>query len=803
MYRLTNFFFAQRYYIRMSWLFYGLLLLVVCVQFALLLLLTAMLTYVLTGQVGISLMMWAMAALAIYLLLGMLIAQQKIKQGGISVAKRAKAVRLFVHASDEQAVFTPSFIRVATPKEFPQSYQRYYEFAEQLAIASGVPLPKLYVLPFEQGVNGFVAGFDASDRVMVLTQGAVDKLSNAELYGLLGHEFGHIIHGDARLNLKIYVMLTMLGWIYDFIDVLQDWIFGKFDKDYHQQFTPFLSAKQSVLPTPLGQDKQAWISYLKQERDDFGRKMLFGQVKNNIQDNEVYLLFAYLMSALLLVGLRLFGVVGMVSAEWIKQQFNHQREFLADATSVQLTRSYDVVEALKSLQKHHQTSLHNPIFGTSMGHFFFADPKTSDALLHSHPDIEQRLDMVYAQEYQDFGKQMTATLDVQKLQTAHQFIQNYQLPNEVAASQPQPPTISEKDSIEFWAEPEVVVGGRLLTQHWQRFVDKQIIYPKNAKQHSSIDNTFDSKTEHLSVEFIKTINLPWYISRALSKLPSTLALIEVVLLCRYQTAIELGVAINLPTIYHVHKSSKAKPPSHKLPSVLLTEVVRFDRRLDGLLMMIALRRLRQLCQDQSQLSLLINYQNDLAWLLTTETPINTKISQLKQLSFDHQMIVNGNYPASLDTLYQGALMATLWRLIGGQISVVQTNRQALLAWLLNDYSNQSIACVWLLLIFLASIQDNSLHLCRYDKLVATIRRWCQVLGLAIDLDDQTIIKLMYQLRVLDVMDWWVLLLGIDDKQQVLLEGITTAMIYNGNLAQAEYDLLGVLSVLWNQQIPKI
>lgn len=791
--RLSNFFVAQRYYARMSWLFYGLLLVVVCVQLVLLLVLTATLTYLTTGRVGVLLMMWAMVVLVLYLLTGALIAQQTVKYGGISIAKQAKAVRLFVYPSAEQTVFSPSFIRVASPKELPHSYQRYYEFAEQLAIASGVPLPKLYVLPFEQGVNGFVAGFDVSDTVMVLTQGALDKLSNAELYGLLGHEFGHMIHGDARLNLKIYVMLTMLGWIYDFVDVLQEWIFGKFDKNYHQQ-PQSLQIGARALQVPLGQDKQAWVRYLQQNRHDIIQASKFGDIKSGVQDNQVYALMAYVLVALPLVVLRLFGVIGMASAEWIKQQFNHQREFLADATSVQLTRSADVVAALQSLKRHH-TALHNPIFGTSMGHFFFASPKNG-GYLHSHPDINKRLDVLYARDYQTFGEQMTADIDDQKLARAHQFVQDYQLalgdePDEMASDEPE-------WVFEFWAEPEVVVDGRLLTQAWQTPAETPIICPSHTKAHPDIEPSFDPQMGHVSADVIKNSGLPWQITKALGKLPSTVALVEAILLCRYQRVVWLHTPYALPTIYHL-PIADSPAPVHKLPSELLETVAKFDRRLNGVLLAIGLQHLCAL-QRQSSSAFVQDYQASLRWLLSASVDGAT-IRQYNNLSFDEQLTRDGNCPVHFDRVYQGAVMATLWRLFVA--APMPAYRQQLLACLLGADGAHADALLWLLLIFLLSAQDNGIYLCRYDKPIGTFRRWCQALNLVSDIDDDTIIKLMYQVRVLSVADWWVLMGAMNDTHRSVLDGVATAMVYDGVLMQHEYDLLAVLAVLWQKPMPII
>lgn len=788
--RLTNFFADQRYYTRMSWLFYTLFVLVVCAQFLLLLLVMAGWTYLLTKEVGISLMFWALAVMAIYLLVGWFVAQQKIKNGGLSIAKRAGALRLFVHQGEE-AVFTPSFIRVGSVRDFPPSYQRYYEFAEQLAIASGVPLPKLYVLPFEVGVNAFVAGFEEADRVMVLTQGAVDKLSNAELYGLIGHEFGHIVHGDARLNLKIYGVLMSLEWLYDWVDVLQESIFGSFDKDYHSPPTPYDWGRVSWGVS----DRVMWIKYLKRIHEQISQAGKLGRFRARVQDNEAYALMAYVFTALPLVVLRLFGVLGMASAKWVKQQFNHQREFLADATSVQLTRSFEVAQVLSQLQARHQTALHNPIFETSMSHFFFASPK-SGGYLHSHPDIDKRLAVLYGRDYQTFAEQMTANMDKKELEQAHRFVQDYQLvlgdePDEMASDEPE-------RVLEFWAEPEVVVDGRLLTQAWQTPIETPTICPSHAKAHPDIEPSFDPQMGYVSADVIKNSGLPWQITKALGKLPSTVALVEAILLCRYQCVVQLHMPYTLPTIYHL-PITDSPAPIHKLPSELLETVAKFDRRLNGVLLGIGLQHLCTL-HRQSSSAFVQDYQVSLRWLLSASVDGAT-IRRYKDISFDGQLTRNGNCPAHFDRVYQGAVMATLWHWFVSE--PMPAYRQQLLAWLLGADGEHADAVLWLLLIFLLSAQDNGIYLCRYDKAIGAFRRWCQVLSLASDIDDDTIIKLMYQVRVLSVSDWWVLMGAMNDTHRSVLDGVATAMVYDGVLTQYEYDLLAVLAVLWQKPMPMI
>jgi Zn-dependent protease with chaperone function len=90
---------------------------------------------------------------------------------------------------------------------------------EEMAIASGVPMPKIYVLDDEPGINAFAAGHVPSDAAIGITRGGMSLLNRDELQGVIGHEFSHILNGDMRINLRIMgvlfgiLALTVIGRI--------------------------------------------------------------------------------------------------------------------------------------------------------------------------------------------------------------------------------------------------------------------------------------------------------------------------------------------------------------------------------------------------------------------------------------------------------------------------------------------------------------------------------------------------------------------------------------------------------------
>jgi Zn-dependent protease with chaperone function/uncharacterized tellurite resistance protein B-like protein len=95
--------------------------------------------------------------------------------------------------------------------------RKLLNIVEEMAIASGVPVPQVYVMNDEAGINAFSAGFSTSDAAVGVTRGCMKKLSRDELQGVIGHEFSHILNGDMRLNLRLMglifgiLCLTVVG----------------------------------------------------------------------------------------------------------------------------------------------------------------------------------------------------------------------------------------------------------------------------------------------------------------------------------------------------------------------------------------------------------------------------------------------------------------------------------------------------------------------------------------------------------------------------------------------------------------
>jgi Zn-dependent protease with chaperone function len=88
---------------------------------------------------------------------------------------------------------------------------------EEMALASGIPVPAVFVLDREDGINAFAAGYSIHDAAVVVTRGCLERLDRDELQGVIAHEFSHILNGDMRLNIRMMgvlhglLLLTIVG----------------------------------------------------------------------------------------------------------------------------------------------------------------------------------------------------------------------------------------------------------------------------------------------------------------------------------------------------------------------------------------------------------------------------------------------------------------------------------------------------------------------------------------------------------------------------------------------------------------
>ena len=424
-----DFFGEQRIRTRRSLLLYGLFFLIVLAHMAVGLAVMSILLTVFTGGIY----HWVLV-LVIVLTLGSFVGgsfleYRRLRAGGRAIAQRVGAVRLFIdnsqeawehsqgvahqHEAEEKVRYSSRHIAVRDERDFPPVYRRYYEIAQQLAIAAGLQTPILYVLPDEQGINGFVAGRHSQDMVLVVTQGALDKLSDEALYGLIGHEYGHILHGDATFNLQLMVVLAGLQILYDWSDPISNHIYNYpyFDSDSISQKS--LSQRQvdtlarnTEAQTANFTTHSEWVAYWQQQsqqqQSSAKRQSKWVQTPPIIDRQAPRSVWTLLLHGL--------SFSSMASAQLIKHSFNRERELLADATSVQLTRTPAIIETLKAI---HKDSLGSRLSGIAdingLSHFFFASSGADlgdVSWFATHPSLTERMSAINADAYHKFAVQI-------------------------------------------------------------------------------------------------------------------------------------------------------------------------------------------------------------------------------------------------------------------------------------------------------------------------------------------------------------------------------------------------------------
>lgn len=221
-----------------------------------------------------------------------------------------------------------------SPTTLDYKEKQLLNIVEEIAIASGIPSVPVYVLQ-ESSINAFVAGLTYNDAVIGVTSGALRWLTREELQGVIAHEFSHIFNGDMRLNIQT------TGLLHGIL------IFGHIGDTMLEMMTS--SHKYVIRPN---------------------------------SPNFVIFLIAY--------GFLFFGSIGKFFGNMIKSLISKQREFLADASAVQYTRSQGLVDALKKIGAHKKHSYIKNKQAKIYSHFYFSNGIES-SLFQTHPPLQERI----------------------------------------------------------------------------------------------------------------------------------------------------------------------------------------------------------------------------------------------------------------------------------------------------------------------------------------------------------------------------------------------------------------------------
>ena len=221
------------------------------------------------------------------------------------------------------------------PDTIDFAYRRLLNVVEEVAIAAGVPVPHVFVLEHEDGINAFAAGYAPTDAAIAVTRGTLDKLTREELQGVIAHEFSHVLNGDMRLNIQL------MGVAFGILAISS-------------------------------------LGHLLVRSNRLGSNRNRG-------------------GGIIMVGLALIvvGSIGVFFARLIKAAISRQREFLADASAVQFTRApQGIAGALKKIAALAEGSRLTATSTEEVSHMLFGDGLGRTSLFATHPSLLARISRI-------------------------------------------------------------------------------------------------------------------------------------------------------------------------------------------------------------------------------------------------------------------------------------------------------------------------------------------------------------------------------------------------------------------------
>lgn len=222
-----------------------------------------------------------------------------------------------------------SILSVGAKKADRSKYKDYYNLVEGLTIASGLPMPGLYVMPSNQ-INAFASGRDPKHSVICVTEGALNKLDRRELEGVLAHELGHIGNYDIRYMTLVAVMVGMVAILSEL----------------------FL--------------RSLWL-----------------KGGGNSDDNKAGII-------LLVIGIVL-AILAPIVVQLVQLSISRKHEYSADATAVKFTRyPQGLIGALKKIKQDYAFESREKKVSKAIAPLFFASPFKNIA--STHPPIEKRIE---------------------------------------------------------------------------------------------------------------------------------------------------------------------------------------------------------------------------------------------------------------------------------------------------------------------------------------------------------------------------------------------------------------------------
>ncbi len=228
--------------------------------------------------------------------------------------------------------------KLVSPSPDDPALRQLRNVVEEISIASGVPVPEIYILESERAINAFAAGYGSGDTAVAVTRGCLTHLTRDELQGVIAHEFSHILNGDMRLNIQLLGVLHGLLGIY------------------------------------------------------LAGRILLEVNWNGVLDRKAggIILVVIILGGLLVA----IGYLGVLLGRMIQAAVSRQREFLADASAVQFTRNPDgLCGALKKIGGFSAGSQLRAAQAEAVSHFFFSNGVSQSffELMSTHPPLDERI----------------------------------------------------------------------------------------------------------------------------------------------------------------------------------------------------------------------------------------------------------------------------------------------------------------------------------------------------------------------------------------------------------------------------
>lgn len=256
-----------------------------------------------------------------------------------SIVVAIAGVQYLLYSSQGGAYVAESMgCRPVNPSTTVFKEQQLLNVVQEMSIASGKPMPKVYLIPANE-INAFAAGLTDDKAAIAVSVGALNQLSREELQGVVAHEFGHIYNGDMKISLRLAAMVMAYSFIlYMGLRILQ--------------FSSYRS----------------------------------GNDRNGNAQTVIAVAFT--------VGGALMWIFGSI----LKACVSREREYLADACAVQFTRSPDgIAGALRKIAKSHTRDM--PSMGTSYSHLYIEDHSAFSSVFATHPPLEKRIAAIEGKEY--------------------------------------------------------------------------------------------------------------------------------------------------------------------------------------------------------------------------------------------------------------------------------------------------------------------------------------------------------------------------------------------------------------------